>query len=54
MNEVLFEMGDVFQEYHLVIERDVIEEHEMLVHLAHVPNMGNDRKVEELRHEADS
>ena len=31
----------------------MIEEHEMLVHLAHVPDMGNHRKVKELGHEAD-
>jgi len=51
---VLLEMWDVLQEGDFVTERDVIEEHEMLVHLAHIHNMGNDGKVEELRHEADS
>ena len=54
MKEVIFEVGDVLQECHFVIERDVVEEHEMLVHLAHVPDMGNHWQVEELRHEADS
>ena len=50
---MILEMGDVLEKCHIVIERDVIEEHEMLMHLAHVPDMGNDGKVEELRHEAD-
>ena len=54
MNEVLFEVGNVLEECHLVIERDVVKEHEMLVHLAHVADVGNHRKIEELRHEANS
>ena len=46
---MLSEVRYVLQEYHIVIKRDVIEEHEMLMHLAHVPHVRNHGKVEELR-----
>src|ERR1700722_15105120 len=46
-------MRDVFQEHHLVAERNVIEEYEMLVQLAHVANVRNDRQAKLPGHQTD-
>src|SRR5579863_5205160 len=46
-------MRDVFQKHYLMAERDVIEEYEMLVQLAHVANVRNDRQAKLLGHQTD-
>jgi hypothetical protein len=46
-------MRDVFEKYDLVAEGNVIEEHEMLVQLAHVANVRNHRQTKLLCHQAD-
>ena len=45
MQEMRPEMGDVLEEERLVTHADVIEKHEVLVKLSHVPHMGNDGAV---------
>ena len=50
---MFLQMRDVFQKHDLVAERNVIEQHEMLVQLAHVANVGNHRQAKLLRHQAD-
>jgi hypothetical protein len=39
MDEVTAQMKDVFQKGHLVSERNMIEQHEMLMDLPHVPDV---------------
>src|SRR6202011_4801821 len=51
-DKVILEMWDVLEEDRVVIERDVIEEHQMLMQLAHVAYVGHDRQSEFLRHQA--
>ena len=51
---MFFKMRDVFQEHYLVAKRNVIEEYEMLVQLAHVANVRNDRQAKLLGHQTDS
>jgi len=43
MDKVLAQVRDVFEEDHFIAQGDVVEEHEMLVNLPHVADMGNDR-----------
>src|SRR5580692_9929790 len=50
---MFFQMRDMFQKHHLVVERNVIEEYEMLVQLAHVANVRNDRQAKLLGHQTD-
>jgi len=42
---VLLQMRDVFQKDDFVVERNVVEEHQMLVQLPHVAYVGNDRQA---------
>jgi len=49
---VLAKVRDVFEEDGGEIESDVIEEHEMLVELAHVADVGDHRDTELLAHDA--
>ena len=39
------QMWNVFEKYYFVTQRDAIEEHEMLMQLAHIPNMRHDRNA---------
>jgi len=50
---VFFEMRNVLEEDNFMIERDVIEEHQMLMQLAHVANMWHDRNAKLFGHQAD-
>ena len=43
-DEVLLEMRNVFQKYHFMVERNVVEEHKMLMQLPHVTYVGNYRQ----------
>ena len=51
MNEVLTQMWNVFEENSLVTHADMIEHHEVLMELAHVTDLGNDRNACFARHE---
>jgi hypothetical protein len=51
--KVLLEMRDVFKEVGFMVERNVIEEHEMLVQLTHVANVGYEGQAEFPCHHAD-
>ena len=49
MDEALPQMGDILQEQLLVPQRHVVEQHEMLVNLAHVAHMRDDLGLPNLR-----
>ena len=46
-------MRNVFQENNRLPQRDMIEKHQMLMNLAHVADMGNNRQPEFLREQSD-
>ena len=46
MNEMLAQMGDVFEKDFFQAERDVIDQYQMLVNLPHVANMRHDFQPE--------
>ena len=48
---MLLQMRDVFQKDDFVVERDVVEEDEVLVQLPHVAYVGNDRQAKLLGHQ---
>ena len=52
-NKVIFEMRDVFEKHCFMIESDVIEEHQVLMYLPHVPDVGHDWQTDLLCHQAD-
>ena len=52
-NEVIFEMRDVFEKDCFMIESDVIEEHQVLMYLPHVADVGHDWQTNLLGHQAD-
>src|ERR1700733_253810 len=54
IDEVCSEMRNVFKKFRLESEADMVEENQVLMHLAHITYVGHDRKVEDLREEADS
>src|SRR5271163_1237752 len=39
-------MWDVFKEIHLMVEGNVVEQDQMLMNLAHIPDMRHDRQLE--------
>jgi hypothetical protein len=47
------QMGDMFQEDHVVSECDVIEQHQMLMDLPHIPNVRDDGQPDLARQQAD-
>src|SRR5437762_10467227 len=51
-HKVLSEMGNVLEENYFVIERDVIEENQVLMQLPHIANVGHDRQAKLLCHQA--
>ena len=53
VDEVRSEMWNVFKKFRLESEADMVEENQVLMHLAHITDMGHDRQVENLREEAD-
>ena len=50
---MFFEMRDVFEKHHFMIESDVIEEHQVLMQLPHIADVGHDRQAKLLGHQAD-
>src|ERR1700749_1994714 len=54
MHEVLTKVRNVLEECHFVIERYVVEQHQMLMHLSHVTDVRNNGPIEDLCHEAHS
>jgi hypothetical protein len=52
-SKVIFEMRDVFEKNCLMIESDVIEEHQVLMYLPHVADVGHDWQTDLLCHQAD-
>jgi hypothetical protein len=46
-------MGDVLKKVHFVVECHTVKEHQVLMNLAHVANMRNDRQLELLCHQTD-
>ena len=53
MNEVLLQMRNVFQKNDLMPQGDVVEQHEMLMDLAHIPDMRDDRQPGLARQQTD-
>ena len=53
MDKMFLQMRNVFEKNHVMPERDVIEQHQMLVQLAHVANMRNDRHAKFAAQQAD-
>ena len=53
IDEMCSEMRNVFKKLCLESEANMIEENQVLMHLAHITHVGHDRKVEDLREEAD-
>ena len=53
MNKVRAQMRDVFQKLFGMPDRDVVEEHEVLMNLAHVADVRNDGDAELFREQAD-
>ncbi len=53
-DEVVRKMRDMFEENDFVVERNVVEEHEVLVDLPYVANVRHDRQTKFLRQQADS
>src|SRR5690348_8266851 len=53
VDEMLSQMGNVFQKQHFVPERNVIEQYEVLMNLPHVADMRNHAYGEFLRHDGD-
>src|SRR6266481_9590040 len=53
MHEMLPQMRDMLEKDNLVPERDVIEEHEMLVKLPHISDVRNDRNAKSPAEQAD-
>src|SRR4051812_21437641 len=51
--EILAQVRDIFQEQRLVPERNVVEEHQVLMNLAHVANMRHDRQSKLSRQKTD-
>ena len=43
---MFLQVGDAFEKQRIVPECDVIEEHEVLMNLAHVSHVGNHRQSE--------
>src|ERR1700744_2826255 len=54
MHEVLTKVRNVLEECHFVIERNMVEEHQVLMHLSHVTDVRNHGPIEDLCHEAHS
>jgi len=54
MDEVGPEVRDMLEKFSLKSEANVVEENQMLMHLAHVTNVGHDWEVEDLCEEAHS
>lgn len=48
MNEVLFEVGDMLQERAFKTQPNPVEKNEVLMHLPHIADMGDYRKIEDL------
>ena len=51
MDEVLLQVGDVFEQERLVTHADMVEEDEVLVNLPHVSYVGDDGDVSLFCHE---
>ena len=54
VDEVRSEMRDVLKKLRLESEANMVEEHQVLMHLTHITDVGHDRQVKNLREEADS
>src|ERR1700760_4818203 len=54
MNEVRSEVRDVLKKLCLEPEANMVEEHQVLMHLAHITDMRHNRKIENLRQKAHS
>ena len=52
MHQVVAQVGDVLQEDRVVTHGDVIEQHQVLMDLAHVADVRHHRQTELARHQA--
>ena len=52
MHEIIAQVRDVLQKYRLVAQGDVVEQHQVLMDLAHVADVRHDRQSEFARHQA--